>query len=52
MRRLSALTLFVLGYLVMASLDTAVAAGPCLAAFGAGAYTLVRPVLLPAENDD
>ena len=41
MRRFTALLLFVLGYSVMAALDPAVAAVPCVLAFTAGAYALV-----------
>ena len=39
--------LFVLGYLVMAALDTSVAAAPALTAFALGGWALVRPVLEP-----
>ena len=47
MRRITALALFVLGYMTMASLDTEVALAPCLVTFAAGAYALVRPELEP-----
>ena len=45
MRRARALTLFTLGYLVMASFDADVAAVPSMAAFLAGAYSLAQPLL-------
>jgi hypothetical protein len=50
MRRLTALVLFVFGYLVMAGLDASVAAAPALAAFSLGGWALVRPVLEPARR--
>ena len=51
MRRLFALSAFTMGYLVMALLDAQVAAAPALAAFTAGGWALVRPVLEPAPAD-
>jgi hypothetical protein len=45
MRRVRALTLFTLGYFVMAAFDADIAAVPSLAAFFAGAYSLAQPLL-------
>jgi hypothetical protein len=45
MRRLTALLLFVFGYLAIAALDASVAAGPALVAFSLGGWALVRPAL-------
>ena len=41
MRRLTALCLFTIGYLLTASLDPAVAAAPALALFAIGSRSLV-----------
>lgn len=49
MRRATALSFFTLGYMAMAALDASVAAVPSLAAFVAGGWALVQPVLAP-EN--
>ena len=49
MRRAVALTLFTVGYAAMAALDASVAAVPSLAAFAAGGWALVQPVLAPAD---
>lgn len=45
MRRFKALSLFVLGYLVIAAFGGVLAAAPALAAFAAAGWVLIAPVL-------